>query len=109
MTHTIQVQTFYKIAKQIGLKRGDFSAQSPKDRYGEYQSMRVSIRVRLTEEQTRELAKHYRVIVYKRNGSIRWNYPFVTEGRQGLIIDDLDNLDEYGLPARTIVKAEGLG
>jgi hypothetical protein len=100
MTRTIQVENFYRVAKQIGLKRGEFTAKSPRDKYGEYQSMQVTIYKRLTETQTRELARFYRVVVYKRGGSIRWDMPLVVEGKQGLIIDDLDNLDEYGLPTR---------
>lgn len=97
---TIQVRNFYEVAKSIGLRRGDFTARSPKDSRGEYQALRVTIWKRLTEEQVRKLAESYQVNVYILKGITRWDIPLICEGRPGLFIVDLDNKDEYGIHPR---------
>lgn len=93
---TIQVSDFYNVAKQIGLKRGDFTCKSPKDKNGEYQAMQICIFVKLSETQTRQLAKRYRVTVFKRNGVINWQRPLVSQDKAQLILIDLDEKDDYG-------------
>lgn len=99
---TIQVQRFYAVAKSIGLKRGQFRARSPKDANGEYQQLEVTIFERLSETQTRKLAESYNVTVFRLKGETSWHWPLIRDyGRSGLVIDDLDDLDEYGLPRQT--------
>ena len=97
MPHTIQVKQFYAMAKKVGLKRGDFSATSPKDKHGEYQDLRVVLYCNLTEKQTRQIAEHYRVLVYRRNGKTNWGHPSIYNERGGLELWDLDKQDENGL------------
>ena len=97
-TRTYQVQHFYNVAKSIGLKRGDFTARSPIDKHGEYKNMEVTIYARVTEQQVRELAKHYHVSVYQMNGIIKWHMPHVHySGKARLELWNLDEKDEHGL------------
>lgn len=97
-TRTYQVKHFYNVAKSIGLKRGDFSAKCPIDKNGEYESMQVTIYARTTEQQVRELAKHYNVTVCKMGDVIKWHMLSINySGKEGLTILDLDEKDEYGL------------
>jgi hypothetical protein len=94
---TIQVQRFYDKAKEIGLKRGEFSATSPVDKNGEYQSVKIAIYARLTVEQVCAIAEDYDVVVYKRAGKIKWHTAKIEDRRAGLTLWDLDQRDDYGL------------
>ena len=85
---TAQVKNFQEIAKQAGLKRGDYSARSPIDKHGEYKPLEVSIRVRTTEEQCKLLAAHYDVTVYKVDGVVKWQ-AYVGNGKAGLTIHEI--------------------
>lgn len=101
---TIQVKRFYETAKKAGLKRGEFSATSPRNKHGEYEPLFVVIYARLTEEQTRTIAKDFETTVFKMSGKINWACPHISDKKAKLILCDLDDYNKYGLPKNTVLN-----
>ena len=87
MTITVQVNKFKSIAKQAGLRRGDYQARSRTDKHGEYKPLEVVIFANTTEAQCRTIATEYQVVVFEVDGVVRWNQPIIdATGNAGILI-----------------------
>jgi hypothetical protein len=104
----IRTQHFYNACKKAGLKRGEFTAYTPKDSYGEYGQTVTRFVIAPTLEQCQIIADcGYRVVYSTRKDGTLFTYPMVWPAdntpynRKGVYIYDYNNVDDFNLPTIT--------